>query len=76
MEGLIFILLTKNKTGRIWNAFMWMTLAIGNGWLIVLYAREFYNREGPAPPGLEGTWEDFFVPRTMRIQIPELFQPK
>ncbi len=72
--GLIFILLTKNKTDRIWNAFMWLTLAIGNGWLMVLYAREYFARQSPAPDGIEGTWEDFFVPRIFRIQFPQYFQ--
>jgi hypothetical protein len=42
--GLIFILLTKNKTGRIWNIFMWLMLATGNSWLMVLYCHEFYTR--------------------------------
>jgi hypothetical protein len=70
--GLIFILLTKNKTDRIWNVFMWLTLAIGNGWLMVLYAREYFARQIP-DPALDGTWEDFFVPRTFRVQFPQYF---
>lgn len=70
--GLIFILLTKNKTGRIWNAFMWMMLAIGNGWLMVLYAREYFARQTVLAEPVD-PWEDFFVPRTFKIQFPQYF---
>ena len=70
--GLVFILLTKNKTGRIWNAFMWMMLATGNGWLMVIYAREYYARQNKFSSS-EDTWENFLVPRTLLIQFPTYF---
>lgn len=74
--GLIFILLTKNQTGRIWNAFMWMMLAIGNGWLMVLYAREYFVRQLPQETPIEDPWEKFFVPRTLKIQFPDYIVSK
>ena len=43
--GLVFILLTHNKTGRVWNLFMWIMLATGNAMLMVLYCREYYARD-------------------------------
>ena len=42
--GLVFILLTHNKTGWVWNLFMWIMLATGNAMLMVLYCREYYAR--------------------------------
>jgi sterol O-acyltransferase len=77
--GLIFILLTKNKKHRSWNMFMWLTLSIGTAGLMVLYCREFYYRaRGPALDPTTGMpWDqlgdDFFVPRTYRLQFPERF---
>lgn len=67
--GLIFILLTKNATGRAWNIFMWITLSTGNAMLMVLYVREFFARASDTT-----VYEnDFFIPRTYRIQFPYKF---
>ena len=79
--GLVFILLTKNKTGRIWNIFMWLMLTTGNAMLMVLYMREYFMRShGPAidmaskraysDMGIN----DFFIPRTLRIQFLDFFK--
>jgi hypothetical protein len=59
--------------------FMWLTLSIGNAWLMVLYAREYFARHYGPPTAPDGRpWTDlgvydFFVPRTFRLQYPELF---
>jgi hypothetical protein len=84
--GLIFILLTKNKTGRLWNIFMWMMLAIGNSWLMVIYVREFYSRtkyneanslddlpEGFVKNAKYLGYNDFVIPLTFRLQYPSYF---
>jgi hypothetical protein len=42
--GLIFILLTRNKTHRVWNIFMWLMLTTGNAFLMVIYIREYHAR--------------------------------
>ena len=58
---------------------MWISLSIGNAWLMVLYTREYYARTaGPAANPAGDPWEslgiyDFFVPRTLRFQYPEWF---
>jgi sterol O-acyltransferase len=78
--GLVFILLTKNKKHRSWNMFMWFTLSIGTAGLMVLYCREyFYRARGPANDPITGLpWSkvsnDFFIPRTYRLQFPEQFK--
>jgi sterol O-acyltransferase len=64
--GLIFILLTKNATGRAWNIFMWITLSTGNAILMVLYVREFFARSIQPDKTFD---YDFFIPRTYRIQF-------
>ena len=78
--GLIFILLTKNKTGRVWNIFMWLMLTTGNAMLMVSYMREYFMRShGPITDSIsnkafnEMGINDYFIPRTLRIQFPELF---
>jgi len=75
--GLLFILLTKGQTSRVWNVFMWIMLATGNAFLMVLYIREYFTRLKGVPPvdplsGLPWAdlgWSDFTVPRTFRIQL-------
>ena len=75
--GLLFILLTRGQTSRVWNVFMWVMLATGNAMLMVLYMREFFcrNRNEPSrDPGTGRPWAelgawDYFVPRTYRIQM-------
>ena len=75
--GLLFILLTKNQTNRLWNVFMWIMLATGNAFLMVLYIREYFCRLKNTPPAdpLSGMswgelgWWDVLVPRTYRIQV-------
>ncbi len=71
--GVIFILLTKNKTGRIWNIFMWLMLSTGNAMLMVMYCREYYVRHHPSSLGSTLDFHDFMVPRTFRIQFPNYF---
>ena len=62
------------------NMFIWIMLSIGNAIMMVLYNREFFYRiSGPktAPSGI--LWseinglEDFFIPRTFRLQFPDYF---
>ena len=75
--GLLFILLTKNQTNRLWNVFMWIMLATGNAFLMVLYIREYFCRARNSPPldPISGkSWEelgfwDVVVPRTYRVQF-------
>ncbi len=71
--GVVFILLTKNKTGRIWNIFMWLMLSTGNAMLMVMYCREYYVRHHPSSAGTAFDFNDFMVPRTFRTQFPEYF---
>jgi sterol O-acyltransferase len=74
--GLIFILLTRNQTSRFWNMFIWTMLSIGNAWMMVLYNREyFYRIAGPKTTVAVHGVEDFFIPRTFRLQFPHLFTP-
>ena len=77
--GVLFIILTKNQTGRVWNGFMWLTLATGNAALMVLYTSEYFSRAKgvPAADPLSGrAWAelgmwDALVPRIYRIQVAE-----
>ena len=75
--GLLFILLTKNQTNRVWNIFMWIMLATGNAILMVLYIREYFLRARNSPPvdpvsgksWEELGWWDVVVPRSYRVQF-------
>ena len=78
--GLVFILLTKNRTGRIWNIFMWLMLTTGNAMLMVLYMREYFMRSHGPPidaatsrPYTDMGINDYLIPRTLRIQFPAHF---
>lgn len=74
--GVLFIVLTKNRNGRVWNGFMWITLATGNAALMVLYTSEYFARakDVPAADPLSGrAWAelgiwDTLIPRIYRIQ--------
>lgn len=65
--GVAFIALTQKRKAPIWNVFMWVNLALGNGMLLVLYSREWYARhradDCPAAPG---TWAAY-LPRSWTI---------
>ena len=59
---------------------MWLMLAMGNSWLMVLYCKEFYLRSlGPSlNPATSQPWSelgfyDFIVPRLLRLQFPGFF---
>jgi hypothetical protein len=64
--------------------FIWTMLTIGNAWMLVMYNREyFYRIAGPKVMPHSGIpWsqlsgvEDFFIPRTMRLQFPGYFSLK
>ena len=59
---------------------MWLMLTTGNAMLMVLYMREYFMRShGPITDSIsnkafnEMGINDYFIPRTLRIQFPELF---
>lgn len=42
--GVVFIYLVKNKN-RKWNVFFWTMMFIGNGMMLIMYSRYFYQQE-------------------------------
>lgn len=64
--GVLFIGLTRRKTARIWNVFMWIMLSIGTAMLMVIYSREYFARYYREPPA-EASVYDYVVPYTWRL---------
>jgi sterol O-acyltransferase len=64
--GILFIGLTRRKTARIWNVFMWIMLSIGTAMLMVIYSREYFARFYREPP-TEASVYDYVVPYTLRL---------
>lgn len=60
--GVGFVFMTKKKTGRFWNIFLWSTLILGWGIIVVFYTVEYYARLNC--PKTRGDVADFFVPRS------------
>ena len=69
--------------------FIWTMLSLGNAFMMVLYNREYFYRiagpktqpSSPSTHSAPALWsdlggmEDFFIPRTFRLQFPGLFSP-
>jgi len=63
--GVFFVRMTKGNT-RMFNVFMWLTLSVGLGMLMVLYSREWFARFANLPTtvaDVEGVLS-FFIPRS------------
>lgn len=43
--GVVVVFLTRRKTSQVWNIFMWCSLFLGWGLLIVVYSMEWYARK-------------------------------
>lgn len=39
-----FVFVTKKKTARCWNVFLWITLIAGWGLIVIFYTVEYYSR--------------------------------
>ena len=63
--GILFIGLTRRKTARIWNVFMWIMLSIGTAMLMVIYSREYFARY--YRDSAENSLYDYVVPYTLRL---------
>ncbi|KAG0429123.1 hypothetical protein HPB47_023930 [Ixodes persulcatus] len=60
--GVAFVFITKKKTARFWNVFLWITLIAGWGLIVIFYTVEFYSRINC--PQTRTDVVDFFIPRS------------
>lgn len=60
--GVAFVFVTKKKTARCWNVFLWITLIAGWGLIVIFYTVEYYSRVNC--PQTRDNLRDFFIPRS------------
>ncbi|XP_055927046.1 sterol O-acyltransferase 1-like isoform X1 [Argiope bruennichi] len=67
IAGIIFIFMTRRRTSNFWNFFLWFTLLLGYGLLLVFYSLEMSARINC--PRILDSWLDYAVPRFLHCNV-------
>ncbi|XP_055948165.1 sterol O-acyltransferase 1-like isoform X2 [Argiope bruennichi] len=67
IAGIIFIFMTRRRTSNFWNFFLWFTLLLGYGLLLVFYSLEMSTRINC--PRILDSWLDYAVPRFLHCNV-------